>query len=126
MYNFFRGVFESISLFVNKLPYLLLFNERNSIKKQLIISLTMIFLLGGGLSFIICYRILIAIGEYSYETVDNTIASLTSANVLMNAIEMAGAVEQRLIMSSGVAMSSALYSSILFEYLTKKTKFTKI
>ena len=98
---------------------MILFNDRNSISRQLAVSFSFIILIVSGITLGICYGVLYATGDQAYMSAKQGIRTATDSNILTSAREIAGEINQELAsIAQSICMVSAKYSSVLMNYAT--------
>lgn len=94
-----------------------LFNEKRSVKTQVLSSFLIIVLVSAGVTLAICLGILYGTASNAVHTARTKILAATEQTVFTNAQEVADTISQELsIIAHSVCMVGAQYSSILLPY----------
>lgn len=93
----------------------LLFNDKNSIRTQILASYSLVLILSIGITLGICYGMLFGAGSSSYQTASLSIISDTENNCLTFAREVSSAISQQLNeVGQSVCQGGVLYAATLF------------
>lgn len=100
----------------------LLFNDKYTIRTQILVSYSLIIIISAGITLGICYGILFGAGTSSYEVASNTIIVDTKSSCLTYAQEISSAISQQLqIVGQSVCQGGALYAATLFNAASTKS-----
>ena len=97
--------------------HFILFNERNSIKTQLLVSLTTVAFVSAAIALGFCIGMTILLGDSAYQTANNGVTYQSQANANTNAEQIGSIISQKLsALGSSISMVNGMYSSVLLDH----------
>jgi hypothetical protein len=104
-----------------------IFNQKRSIKTQLLISFNIAVVLAVGFSLAICLGFLNVLGEITYSLAKDSVESQTTRNAKIDAQEISATIVKKLevVVTSGSLVSTE-YSSILLQDIYKNNSLSSL